>query len=788
MASKRVSSVAQIKRMGSAGLLSLLVFAMGCATATSGAGWPDLDIGAQAPPEADSGEPRFVRGEDGMLYILGEIQARPGQMVLGRFGGDWPLQDTPPPALWAGQVLSEPEEGVFLVHPLYQFPKTKLEELAPEIVDELGDQTIGKGLAQVKDVDYLGPTQLNLSLGREEGVQRGDFYGIFRPAKKELSASTDGQLTRRLLGICMVVEMESHQSTCRLRVGHDDYAWAGKIEVGQQAIFLTPSLGRAPREGTILVSSVGEEEIDKWAMEHLASYFSAYPGGNVAVEPYDQLLDASDPEFHRWARRAQTSEPTLLLGLSLQERDGKKHLIANYTGLGSAVGAGMIAAPPEGGVDLGPVEKVSAEDWRGLSSVLMAGMLVYRGQEAEGLMHLHDALRDEALKGALRWHARDQFAMRWGGLERMEEAIWLVREDEAVAEANKDNQAYLNALGTRVRLHDFLKQPEQAFEAAKEYLEARKDGRGEGSAYLSALSMYAEMAIQNDAVEVGRQALEELLSLCPDGCDGDLFIFLAGIYWAAYGMVDDIQRNVVSRMLELATAEEETSLAGARMFQGWEYLSRQDQMQALIAFLEAERLFEEEGDEYGKARAQFYISVTQIGRGEPQQAFAKGMEALKFMTEVQDLASMARIYERLSEIYVDFSEIRRPEPYLGAATQILQENLQNQFAKGDYGAAAEAAFGLGHFLFRVRQLDEARNLFEQAVVSGLQVANFEITAMAYIFLALVAQAEGDIEAFGEAIGQAQVMSEAAQDPFIDELLEGLLNPGELEGDDPTQML
>lgn len=785
MASTKGSLVGRISGVW---LLGLVVLMMGCATAPSGGGWPDLDIGAQAPPEAESGAPRFERGADGMLYIVGDVEARPGQMVVGRFGGDWPLQESSRPGLWAGQVLSEPSEGVFLVHPIYAFPETELEGLRPEVVDDLGEETMGKGLAVVEDVDFSGPTHLSLSLGRDQGAQQGDFYAILRGDEADLEAEREGQLSRRLLGICMIVEMEAKRSTCRLRVGHDDYSWAGSIEAGQRAIFLTPTLGRAPREGTVFVSSLGDAELDGWALEHLRSYFAAFPGGNVKVEAYEELLDASDREFYRWGRQVQVDEPALLLGLSLAEREGRRHLIANYTGLSAAVGPGMIAAPPEGGVDLGPVEELSERDWRGLASVLLAGMLVYRGQDAEGLMHLHDVLRDDAVQGPLRWHARDQFAMRWGALDRMEEAMWLVREDEAVARANDDDEAYLNALGTRVRLHDFLEQPELAFEAAQEYLEGREDERGQGSAYLSALAMYAEMAFEDERGEDGEQAVDELMSLCPDGCDGDLFIFLAGVYWATYESADEVRRRVVRRMLELAQADEENSLGSARMFQGWEYLREQDPMQALIAFLEAERLYEASGEELSRARAQFYIALTHIRRSEPQQAFEKGMEALQFMREVHDLASITRIYERLAEMYLDLGEARRPEPYLGAATQILQENMQQQLARGDYGSAAEAAFSLGHFLFRMRQIDEARALFQQAVIYGLRVANFEVTAMSHIFLAMVARAEGDIEVFGEEISRAKMMAEAAQDPFIDELLEGLLNSGEPEGDDPTQVL
>src|SRR5690606_1476051 len=115
----------------------------------------------------------------------------------------------------------------------------------------------------------------------------------------------------------------------------------------------------------------------------------------------------------------------------------------NYTGVGPAVGPGMVAAPPEGGVDLGPVDNLSADDLRAFASVLWSSVLVYRGQTSEALMHLHLALNDRTVRGPARWHARDQYAMRWAALDYVEQALWLVLQDEAVAKKRGDRRAFL---------------------------------------------------------------------------------------------------------------------------------------------------------------------------------------------------------------------------------------------------------------------------------------------------------------------------------------------------------
>ena len=772
-------------------MMATVAMAVGCATVDDSPGWPEVDIEAEAPA-GDEEEPRIVRGDDGLLYAVGAFDETPqtGDTVYGRYADEWPLDEMAPPALLSGNVVESLDEGVVRIHPNYKFPETNVEELDVDIVaDRDPAETMGKGLGTILDIDYTGPAYLELSVGGEDGVQEGDMYGVLRSIDPD-SSPDDVQMTRRLLGICMVVGIDADKSDCRLWQGHADYRWAGRIEAGQDVTFLEPTFGQQPREATVLVSEVDDDEIQEWIVEHLEHYFDRFPRGNVNVEVYDDEVTADDPDFHRWRRKLQRDEPAMLVGVDVTGDDGDETLRLNYTGLGTATGPGLVAAPPEGGVDMGRVEDVETADWRGFSSMLMGAVMVYRGQTSEALMHLNEALRDPGLSGKWRWHARDQYAMRWTGLDREEEALWLVREDMAVARNADDDHAYYNALGTLVRLHDAVDQHQRALETADEYLEWRLDDKP-SSGYLAALMQRAEMAVQTDRIDETREAVDELLETCPDGCEGDAIALLAGVYWAATNISPELQDDIVAAMVDFGEIGEMNSMASARMFQGWTFLRDEDLEQALIAFLEAKRLFDErEKSRYGSARAQFYIALTQVGREESQQAYEHAMETLEYMREIGDYRSTIRLYERIGDIYVDIDTDRPPEQFLGAATSLLEAGVRSQLAAGDYGRAAEAGFGYGNHLFRLGNADQARAVLQRSVTRGLRVAQFDIVAICHLFLAIIARAENDMTTFEQELGRAEMMAAIADDPYIDELLEELQAPPEERPDDedPTQLL
>ncbi len=766
----------------------IVIWVAGCSTVPGGLDGDYALAIDTSPPAQVEGPPQLLRGDDGLLYIAGEFEQTPvaGQVVFGRYDGEWPLQEMEPPALFAGEVIEVFSEEVARIHGLFEFPDVEYDELSVELADGRGDEPMGKGLGAVESVESdEEATRVGLPLGDESGIQDGDLYGLFQGYGPGDSSSM-AQLTRRFVSICEVDEIESEHSRCTVRRGHPDHPAGPDIEEADTAIFLEPRFSAEPRMGRVKLSSLEDEQLFDRIHDQLGKYFERYPDGAVAVESFGKSVDARDADFHRWNRRARTNDPATLVGLSLVDHGGEQHLFVNYTGLSTAVGPGMVAAPPEGGVDMGPPDELTDEQLKGLGAMLMGAILVYRGQTAEALAHLHSALGDPGLSGKWRWHTRDQYAMRWGALDRFEEAFWLIHEDEALARANEDEQAYYNALGTRVRLHDFVDQHQRAYETAAKYLDSRVDDTSTAG-YLSAQAMYGEMALHVDEIGKAEQVVEELIERCPDGCSGDLIALLAGIYWAATEKAPDLQDQIVSVMVDVGQQGERTTLASARMFEGWTFMRDRELEWSLVAFREARRLFDNQDSSYGTARAEFYLALTQIAREEPQDAFDRALEALEYMTEVGDYRSMVRIYERLAQLYVEIDMSRPPQPFFGAATRVLRAGLQAQLSTGDYGKAAEAGFGYGHFLFQIGNVDEARFTLQRSVWHGLRVARFDMVSLAHLFLALIARTQGDMELFEQEIERAQMMADIADDPHIDELIDSVLSSPE-DREDPTQLL
>lgn len=758
----------------------------GCATTTSEAGWPAVDVQARPPEKAERGEAGIERGADGQLYLVGyegeEVSI--GARVIGRLGGEWPLQSEAP-ALFGAEVV-EVGQGYQRLQPLYMIPETDLDALDVEISDDEELLRVGKGIGRVGDIDYTGPTHLTIDLGQREGVQAGDFYAIFDDPQGESARSY--QLTRRFIGVCMIVDRGETSSACRLWQGHPAYEWSGVIEAGKMALFLEPTFGRAPREAVILVNRLEDAATQERIESMLRTYLERIPGTKIGLEVIDEAVDPQEVPFYRWNQRIHREEPAVLLGLGLVTRNGKTHLHVNYTGIGPAVGPGMVAAPPEGGIDLGEVGDLGMASVSGLAAVVSGAVMVYRGENALALSHFNEALQSETLQGVLRWHARDQYLMRWAAMDRLEEALWLVAEDQAVAiSRGQDERAYQNALGTAVRLFERIESYEQAQELAAEYLEARAEDRPQ-AAYLSARAMYAEMAMLAGATEEAEASTGELMQLCPDGCSGDLVSYLAGIFWSAYTQLDqeDFNDRLLARMVEVGQSDSEV-MAGARMLQGWQFLATKDYEQALIAFLESERLYRQSNLPYGEARSQFYIALVQIARQEYQDAFERAMVAMEYMEAVGDVRTRARILERISAIYFDLSEISRSDNYLGAAVRVFGEGVEAQLALGNYKLAAEGSFGFGRFMFQVRQFEQARGSLARSVILGLKVGHYETVALSHLFLAMIAREEGDQATFEAEVGRARLMAELAGDPMINEVIESVISPGQ-GPEDPTQLL
>jgi tetratricopeptide (TPR) repeat protein len=785
------------------------------------------EVTGAAAPENDPVGPRLRAGSDGFVYVVGLGEdAKPGRAFVGRYAGAWPMSDAPRPALVAGRLVKEYGDGVGLVHLSYQVPDAAVdglvlswistvpeepasEETAPaesapdESAEEdsaptysVGDEPIGKGMGYVAavgepGVEDLSSREVTLSIGKEDGVRNGDFYALL-----SLPSATSGkiaprklQLSRRLTGVCMVQELAVDSATCRLWTGSELFERLPRPEAGQQAIFLEHTFGAAPRQSVIQVAEVlnGSEATQAKIADAMRAFLASVTEPMSTVDTIEETLDATAVDFYRLSEEIEHLKmPQVVIGATVEPVDGEPHLFVNYSGVGPASGPGMVAAPPVGGVDLGPVDDINAERLRNFAATVWAGMLVYRGQTSEALLQLHQMLGDPALHGPLRWHARDQYAMRWGALDNYREALWLVLQDEAVAAKNNDRRARLNALGTRVRLYDFLDLPEKALSTAKIYLDARAEEKP-AHAWRSAMGMYAEMLMSAGEVVEALGALEKLEAACPEGCNGELSAYIGGIFWRVPEERSEVRKDLLGLLVEHLDEENTAQVAALRLYQGLMAMRGEDFTQALIAFLEAERLYKKVNNLSGQARALYFAFMADLGRGEPQSAYRRAIESQKIHMRLNDFRATAELLERMGALYADPAFLEKPGPYLGGARQVLTGAVESSIAMGDLGSTGEALLTLGSFQLKIGLDVQAMQTLSQAAAFGVTAARFDIAALSHLYSAAIARQQGDMATFRSEIAQAQLMAALSEDPAIIKAVDDMLHPQQAP-EIPTQLL
>lgn len=774
------------------GALLLLSLATACTTAKNKpqAVWPDASVLPEQVPGAldtDASASVLRRDGQGLLYIVGglDAKARAGDPFLARYSGEWPLTDVPRPPLAAGEIVRVYDGGkIALVKLLYMLPNTKLEELEITWQDDITREDIGKGIGRVEQLfgEADDPEAVELSIGKNLGVQPGDIYALVAapdPKAEQLNAL---QLGRRMQRVCLVQSVTEVRSRCRI--------WHGSRlhpipepgpQRGDTALFLEHSFGTSPRQTVIHFARI-KGDTDGSIREHLITqmehYINTHAAANVTVAPIDLELDPTSGTFYKADQQVAATElPQLLVGAALVKRGGKEHILFNYTGVGAAAGPGMIAAPPERGIDLGRSDQITGTDLRHIFGLLLSGVMVYRGQTSEALMHLRQLLADEKLQGELRWHLRDQYAMRLAALGFVDEALWLVLEDEAVGVQREDRLATLNALGTRVRLHELLGATPAAVEQGRRYMELREQGKDDPHAVAAAISMYAEMLMSAGEAQLAMSQLERLDALCATACAEDMFNHISAIYWSVPPSEEALLATLLTRLEALERAHTNPShTASLRLYQGLVGMREGLYEQALIAFMESERLLREQRSVPGVARAKYFAFLALLGMKEPMRAYETASELIAMANDLRDYAVAARTYDRMVSIYLSLDMEQAPGAYIKVASRILTAVYDAQTASGDLGKSSETLFTIGTLFFRLGGFDDAQVVLQKSVVYALRATRFDIAAMSHLTLAMLARSQGDMEGFMDELARAQTMGRLSGDPSVLEAIERASNP------------
>lgn len=755
--------------------------------------WPQVEVLPGKPPaQLDKAAATSVlrRGPDGFVYIVGGLdeRAKPGATFLARYSGEWPLDEVPRPPMAAGQIMRRYGDDVALVQMLYSFPDTELESLEITWQDDIAREDIGKGVGKIEEVigEPEFPKDLTLSLGRNLGVQLGDIYAVVKPSKGDTSQN-HLQLGRRLSAICLVQKVEDNRSVCRIWHGSMLHPRPAVVTQGDTALFMEHTFGAPPRQALLQFAKIkgdADGSVRKHLMEQTEQYLNTHAAANITVESLDKEFDPTNPAFYKNEEEVEyRGMPQILVAGALIERDGREHLVINYTGIGPATGPGMVAAPPEFGIDMGRADKIGASELRHMCGLFTGAVFVYRGQTSEALMHLRQMLGDEKIQGELRWHLRDQYAMRWASLEHWSEALWLVLEDEEIATQRQDRQAVLNALGTRVRFYDELGLPDKALEQSARYLKMRQEDKAHPSAIMSAMGMHAEMLMSKGQITEAKSTLANLEKMCPDGCSGDLFAYISGVYWSVPQDNKALQDELLAKLESLAKKGDD-AIASLRIYQGFHAMRDGQFEQALVAFLEAERLFDLKKSQPGVARAKYFAFLAQLGMKEPLKAYETASEALSLATDLRDYATAALIYDRLSSVYLSLDLNQAPGNYIRVASKILISVYESQVATGDLGKSSETLFTIGTLFFKLGSLDEATTVITKAVIYSIRATRFDIAAMSHLTLGLIARARGDAEGFRNEIQRAELMGRLSGNPVVLEAIQRALEPAPARPETP----
>lgn len=776
----------------------------GCAGAqATGPTWPTVNVlPAETPDDLETDAPTSMlrRGPDGHLFVVGGFGDRDiesGATFVARYSGEWPVDSVERPALAAGRVVNVLDDEIAIAHLTYQMPDTEVGGLELDWEADASSVGVGKGILTLRDVrDAKGDSDnrvATLETGQTDAVQGGDVYAILRdPA--DTGEQSRLQLSQRLEALCLIRDVQEDRADCHLYRTEKGVGASPKLEQGQHAVFLEHDLQAKPAPGIIQVAGIQGDNAPKGArrkvVETIRRHIKSTTAANAKVETIDQTFDATDPNFHRRQFDVEyRGKAQILVGLSTEKRNDQTHLIANYTGVGPASGPGMVAAPPTGGVSLGPVSRLNENRVNGFAVVAWSGLMVYRGQTHQALLQLHYLLSHPYLQGPLRWHARDQYAMRWAALGHLGESLWLVEQDEAIGTQNDDRMARLNAMGTRVRLHDMLDRPERALEAARNYLDDYSDQQP-NSNWLSAVGMLAEMLAANEQYDAIPERIEQLRNACPDGCGGDLFVYLANIFWSVSGGdAEDLTERLTADLLELGEQAGGARLADARRYQAAQLLREREFDQALIGFLEAERLYEEIGHTPGRATSLYFQMLAHAAQKSHQKAFDTGKRALELQRQLRDFGSMTRTLNRLSGLFSNVTN-RRPQPYFRRARPVLSKAVSASLASGDIGQAAATTQTMGEFLLKFGHSDEVKQRLQQAVQYSLAATRFDVAATSHFLLAIVARREQNRAQFQREIEMARTMAKLSGDEQLQRAIDQALDQGSSEdsGEDPTELL
>lgn len=757
-----------------------LCVVMGCSTTSpvnQGTNWPTVNALPEKQPEdlkkAVAGS-MLRRGDDGFLYVVGGMgdQVQAGTNFLVRHAGDWPIKDFARPALAAGQIVHRYGKDVALAHISYAMPNVKLDDLIVtwEDAPKIG---VGKGLGRVTRLLPDEAGDVEISIGALLDVQVGDIYGVMKPSAVD-KAVNGVQFGRRLSGLCIVSKVSQDRAKCRISQGSTRHPNMAKITAQDEVVFFEHTYGKPPRQAALQFSNIKGDKsgaLRKRLVDQMNAYIGTHAQPNAKAEALNLDVDATHVEFQYIKPQVALKKgPQLLIGGTLKNIGGTQHLFINYTDINQRIRIDTVAHTPVGGIDLGPLKDINTTKLNQAFGLIWSAVLVHRDQQGESLAHLRQLLSDKELQGSMRWHARDQYALRWAALGRVDEALWLVLEDELVARAAKDSIAELNAMRTRAQIYELLNANTRATALAKAYLEHKKEDSNR-YAVVDARTMYAQMLLAEGKLALAQEQLEAIEKLCSDGCRGELFASVGTFLMSTPESAHEMRSDLLTRLGKYSHSVSMYSKSLLWLCRGLELLRTQKYAQSLIALREAERMFKEVNSVIGVAHTKHFLFLSYLIQGKPAEGIQEAIKVLELANELNDHTISVNMHYGLGMLFKTLDQARASAEHMQLIGRMLSALLTSQLAIGDLSEASETIYAYGDIMLKNNYVEKSMEAFNSSVNHAMRGANFKVAALSSLRIALIARQRDEPELYKKTIAQAQLMAKISKDPTIQATIE-----------------
>ena len=615
----------------------------------------------------------------------------------------WPA-DAIPPTLGFGRLVLRGGELALL--PTVLRRGLPPEALRVELTEGAAALEEGKELLQVR---RRSEDTLEMEGGQRVGVVLHDVYAILgpeRPGQHELAA--------RIVALGRVVEVDEDSATLRIehaRKALPSHALALFLQLRREAPAFPQTLLFALPEGVSFPEATYFQALQT-RMERLGL-------SNIGIEvrPFSGSVTTYEAA---WNLRNEAPEGRSGVLLALEPSpEGVTLQLSTFGGNSDAYTVGILPGgmPLAGGLDDDVVRS-------SLLDIGLATVLALRGDQARALYATLLALDGDTLPPLVVSHLREHLALRYLGLGRPFDGLWLMDEDVVWGEGLVEDAILRNALSIRAALRRDLGAHSTELEDISRYVALTRAHLPNEPVLLESLQVASALRSLGELDQAADVIADVLLGWTPRLGLGSLYIAASQL-----AVVESLRDDAAASRLAFTVLDPHAQAltVGQR---------------AMLAILQAELLF----------RA-----------GDQRQAVRVLAEIMAQDHEALTVDERMSLYERSALLFMELGEARQSLSFMGRALQAAladHRHLQLRDLLRTIGMIELRAIGAPQ-LDAARMVAEARESFFLAFDLSRQLAYPADAASLLLYLASVDRQIRQLEGADRHLEEAERLARSA---------------------------